>query len=371
MAEIRIRNVAKTYGKTTVMQGIDLHIANGEFVVILGPSGCGKSSLLRMIAGLEDISQGSVEIGGTVVNALEPRERGCAMVFQNYALYPHMTVAENIGYALKVAGVPKAERLARVQATAGSVGLGDFLDRRPGQLSGGQRQRVAMARAIIREPKVFLFDEPLSNLDAKLRLQMRQEIRKIHNRIGATSVFVTHDQHEGMTLADRLVVMNKGSIEQIGTPAEIYDRPDTLYVAGFIGSPPMNVLPGQIAAARRGVMLEDGTLLPVASGLHLPDGALVHVGFRPEQTELVSAGQGSFDARLDMVEEMGAARLCNLLFDDIPITVVTEDRPTLAAGATVGVRLAQRNMHLFDAGTGKRIDPLRMDALSPETVQTA
>jgi sn-glycerol 3-phosphate transport system ATP-binding protein len=165
--------------------------------------------------------------------------------------------------------------------------------------------------------------------------------------------------------------MNKGSIEQIGTPAEIYDRPDTLYVAGFIGSPPMNVLPGQIAAARRGVMLEDGTLLPVASGLHLPDGALVHVGFRPEQTELVSAGQGSFDARLDMVEEMGAARLCNLLFDDIPITVVTEERPTLAAGATVGVRLAQRNMHLFDAGTGKRIDPLRMDALSPETVQTA
>lgn len=232
MAEIRIHNAAKIYGKTTIMQGIDLHIANGEFVVILGPSGCGKYSPLRMIAGLEDISSGEIEIGGTVVNGLEPRERGCAMVFQNYALYPHMTVAENFGYALKVAGVPKAERTARVNATAQSVGFGDFLDRRPGQLSGGQSQRVAMARAIIREPKVFLFDEPLSNLDAKLRLQMPHEIRKIHNRIGATSVFVTHDQQEGMTLADRLVVMNKGTIEQIGTPAAIYDRSASLLSRG-------------------------------------------------------------------------------------------------------------------------------------------
>jgi sn-glycerol 3-phosphate transport system ATP-binding protein len=368
MAEIRIRNAAKTYGKTTIMQGIDLHIANGEFVVILGPSGCGKSSLLRMIAGLEDISAGEIEIGGVVVNGLEPRERGCAMVFQNYALYPHMTVAENIGYALKVAKVAKSERMARVQATAKSVGLGDYLDRRPGQLSGGQRQRVAMARAIVREPKVFLFDEPLSNLDAKLRLQMRHEIRKIHNRIGATSVFVTHDQHEGMTLADRLVVMNKGTIEQIGTPAEVYHHPETLYVAGFIGSPPMNFLPGQINLPRRGVVLENGTLIPVLSGTEFTDGALVQVGFRPEQTELVDSGQGLFDARFDMLEEMGAARLCHLLFEDIPVAVMTESRPSFSPGARVGVRIQCKHLHFFDAATGLRIGPLRVDAPMGESL---
>ena len=225
MADISIRKVRKSYGKDEVVHGVDLDIRNGEFVVILGPSGCGKSTLLRMIAGLEDISGGEIAIADQVVNALEPRERGCAMVFQNYALYPHMTVAENIGYALRVAGMPKAERRKKVEEVAASVGLMEFLERRPGQLSGGQRQRVAMARAIIREPKVFLFDEPLSNLDAKLRVQMRHEIRRIHNRIGATSVFVTHDQHEGMTLADRIVIMNKGTIEQVGTPSEIYHNP--------------------------------------------------------------------------------------------------------------------------------------------------
>lgn len=371
MAEIRIRNLAKTYGKTTIMQGIDLQIAHGEFVVILGPSGCGKSSLLRMIAGLEEISEGLVEIGGTVVNALEPRERGCAMVFQNYALYPHMTVAENIGYALKVARIPKAERMARIRATAESVGLGDFLDRRPGQLSGGQRQRVAMARAIIREPKVFLFDEPLSNLDAKLRLQMRHEIRKIHNRIGATSVFVTHDQHEGMTLADRLVVMNKGTIEQIGTPAEVYERPQSLYVAGFIGSPPMNFLPGQMSIVRRGILLEDGTLLPMLSASDLDDGTMVQVGFRPEQAELVDPGRGAFNARLDMIEEMGAARLCHLLFEDIPISVLTEGRPALIPGAAVGIRVAPDVLHLFEATSGRRIDLNRVEARPPEVQPSA
>jgi sn-glycerol 3-phosphate transport system ATP-binding protein len=355
MAEIQIRNVAKTYGKTTIMQSIDLAIQNGEFVVILGPSGCGKSSLLRMIAGLEEITSGEIEIAGTIVNGLEPRERGCAMVFQNYALYPHMTVAENIGYALKVAGVPKAERQARIAATAESVGLGELLDRKPGQLSGGQRQRVAMARAIIREPKVFLFDEPLSNLDAKLRVQMRHEIRKIHNRIKATSVFVTHDQHEGMTLADRLVVMNKGTIEQIGTPAEVYDHPASLYVAGFIGSPAMNFLPGRYSAARAGVVLEDGCLLPVAGRQGLADGQLVQLGIRPEHAVLVPAGLGLFDARMEMIEELGAARLCNLLYEDIPVCVLTEERPGLVAGTTVGVRFAPERVHLFDAVSGRRI----------------
>jgi sn-glycerol 3-phosphate transport system ATP-binding protein len=369
MAEIAIRNVSKTFGKTTIMAGVNLDIRNGEFVVILGPSGCGKSTLLRLIAGLEETSAGEIAIAGQVVNALEPRERGCAMVFQNYALYPHMTVAENIGYALKVAGVPKAERLARVAETATSVGLSDFLDRRPGQLSGGQRQRVAMARAIIRSPKVFLFDEPLSNLDAKLRVQMRHEIRRIHNQIKATSIFVTHDQHEGMTLADRLVVMNKGTIEQIGTPSEIYDHPASLYVAGFIGSPAMNILPGQYYATRRGVVLENGTFLPVARPQPLTDGHLVQLGIRPEHARLVAPGQGLFDARVDMIEELGAQRLCNLLFEDIPFCLLTDDRPDLAPGALVGVQVAADRAHLFDASHGRRIDPAQ-PAGAPALAQT-
>ena len=355
MAEISIRNVTKTYGKTAVMEGVNLDIHNGEFVVILGPSGCGKSTLLRLIAGLEDITAGEIAIAGTVVNTLEPRERGCAMVFQNYALYPHMTVAENIGYALKVAGTPKDERLARVAATAKSVGLTDFLDRKPGQLSGGQRQRVAMARAIIREPKVFLFDEPLSNLDAKLRVQMRHEIRRIHNQVKATSVFVTHDQHEGMTLADRLVVMNKGTIEQIGTPSEIYDHPASIYVAGFIGSPAMNFLPGKLSTGRCGVVLEDGTLVPLAHLPDLLDGHLVQIGIRPEHATFARHGQGVIDAHVDMIEELGASRLCNFLYEDIPFCVLTEDRPDLAAGAAVGLCLPPERIHLFDSETEKRV----------------
>src|SRR6056297_1852218 len=287
MANIDIRRVTKSYGKDEVIHGVDLTVNNGEFVVILGPSGCGKSTLLRMIAGLEDISGGEISIAGTVVNDLEPRQRGCAMVFQNYALYPHMTVAENIGYALKVAGMKKPERLDKVRAVAKSVGLEEFMDRKPGQLSGGQRQRVAMARAIIREPKVFLFDEPLSNLDAKLRVQMRHEIRRIHNRIKATSVFVTHDQHEGMTLADRMVIMNKGTIDQVGTPAEVYRYPATIYVAGFIGSPAMNFLPGEISGDRGAVLLDDGnhvTLDSAAARRHA--GTRVQLGLRPEDLTL-------------------------------------------------------------------------------------
>jgi sn-glycerol 3-phosphate transport system ATP-binding protein len=357
MADISIRGVSKTYGKgQPVIDSLSLDIRTGEFVVILGPSGCGKSTLLRMIAGLEDISGGEIAIGGRVVNELEPRERGCAMVFQNYALYPHMTVAENIGYALKVAGMSRVERQARVANVAQSVGLSDFLDRRPGQLSGGQRQRVAMARAIIREPGVFLFDEPLSNLDAKLRVQMRQEIRRIHNRVGGTSVFVTHDQHEAMTLADRLVVMNKGKIEQVGAPAEVYARPVSAYVAGFIGSPAMNLLPGQIDLHRSVVRLEDGQEVPLPGRLPATtQGRVVQVGLRPEQMTLCDPTRATLLAEFDMMEEMGAAQLCLLKIEDLPFSVVTPDRHKIAPGQRVGATFRPEAVHIFDAGTGQRI----------------
>jgi len=357
MAEINIRNVAKSYGKTTIMQGVNLDIHDGEFVVILGPSGCGKSTLLRLIAGLEDITAGEISIAGDVVNQLEPRERGCAMVFQNYALYPHMTVGENIGYALKVAGTPKAERLARIEATAKSVGLAELLDRKPGQLSGGQRQRVAMARAIIRSPKVFLFDEPLSNLDAKLRVQMRHEIRRIHNQINATSIFVTHDQHEGMTLADRLVVMNKGTIEQVGTPEEIYHRPTSIYVAGFIGSPAMCFLPGHVNSARQALVMESGVVLPLPQGLaQAASGQLVQAGLRPEALCLTAPGTGHLDARVDFIEELGAERIYHLLVEDLPLTVLSSEKARPPEGALIGVKIPLEAIHLFSAETGLRIE---------------
>ena len=356
MADIRVHQVRKSYGKTEVVHGVDLAVATGEFIVILGPSGCGKSTLLRMIAGLESVTAGEIAIAGRVVNDLEPHERGCAMVFQNYALYPHMTVAENIGYALKVAGLPKPERLAKVASVAASVGLTEFLDRRPGQLSGGQRQRVAMARAIIREPAVFLFDEPLSNLDAKLRVQMRHEIRRIHNQIKATSVFVTHDQAEGMTLADRLVVMNKGVIEQIGTPEEIYHHPASVYVAGFIGSPAMNFLPGQISGQTRAVLLPNGARIDIPSALaQAHDGALTQIGLRPEALTIVPAGQGQITASFDFAEETGPAKLYHLRHEDLTITVLSPDRHDLTPGQQTGIKVTPEAVHLFHADTGKRL----------------
>jgi sn-glycerol 3-phosphate transport system ATP-binding protein len=371
MAEISIRNVSKSYTKDVMlMSGVDLDIHNKEFVVILGPSGCGKSTLLRMIAGLETITAGEIAIAGQVVNALEPRQRGCAMVFQNYALYPHMTVGENIGYALKVARVPKAERQLRVETVAKSVGLTEFLDRKPGQLSGGQRQRVAMARAIIREPKVFLFDEPLSNLDAKLRVQMRHEIRRIHNQIGATSVFVTHDQHEGMTLADRLVVMNKGTIEQVGTPEDVYARPASLYVAGFVGSPAMCFLPGQISAASASVVLENGTRVGIATELaKANDGVLVQMGLRPEDLRLAPQGGGQLTARFDFAEEIGSGKLYHLLLDDLTLAVQSTERRTFQPGETVAVAFDRQAIHLFNAETTRRIETQSGGALARDTRQ--
>ncbi len=356
MANIAITDVRKSYAKTEVVHGVNLEITSGEFVVILGPSGCGKSTLLRMIAGLESITSGHIAIAGRVVNDLEPHERGCAMVFQNYALYPHMTVAENIGYGLKVAGMARAERAAKVAAVAASVGLTDYLDRRPGQLSGGQRQRVAMARAIVRAPAVFLFDEPLSNLDAKLRVQMRHEIRRIHNHIGATSVFVTHDQAEGMTLADRLVVMNKGVIEQVGTPEQIYHHPASVYVGGFIGSPAMNFLSGQVSARARAVVLADGALIDISAPLAMAhDGVLTQIGLRPEALGVVPAGKGTFDAVFDFAEELGPARLYHFQVEDLMLSVLSADKPGLEKGKPAGIRITPDAVHLFAAETGKRL----------------
>ena len=357
MAHITIQNVRKSYAKTEVVHGVNLEVQSGEFVVILGPSGCGKSTLLRMIAGLESITGGEISIAGKVVNDLEPHERGCAMVFQNYALYPHMTVGDNIGYGLKVAGLPRAERMAKVAAVAASVGLTEFIDRRPGQLSGGQRQRVAMARAIVREPAVFLFDEPLSNLDAKLRVQMRHEIRRIHNQIAATSVFVTHDQAEGMTLADRLVVMNKGVIEQVGTPEEIYHAPASVYVGGFIGSPAMNFMGGMVAPKQACVALENGgriAIPPALAAAHV--GRLVQIGLRPEALSLVPAGTGAFDATFDFVEELGPARLYHFRFEDLTIAVLSAEKPPVQVGQPMGLKIAPEAVHLFAADTGKRLD---------------
>ncbi|WP_062207480.1 sn-glycerol-3-phosphate ABC transporter ATP-binding protein UgpC [Aureimonas sp. AU12] len=358
MSAISIRQVAKSYAKSAVVHGVDLEIESGEFVVILGPSGCGKSTLLRMIAGLEAITSGEIAIGTQIVNKLEPRERGCAMVFQNYALYPHMSVAENIGYALKVAGVSKAERRRRVEAVAATVGLSDTLDRKPAALSGGQRQRVAMGRAMIREPKIFLFDEPLSNLDAILRVGMRAEIRRLHRRLGTTSVFVTHDQVEAMTLADRLVVMRAGRIEQVGTPAEVYDRPATRFVASFIGAPPMNLMDGTLEPGDA-FRLACGRQLALAPGMRVGFGAgRVAFGIRPEHVVLTRPGApGSLDANVDFIEELGASRVVYAEFGGIAFATVVPPEALVRTGDPIGLLLPAQHLHAFDAETGRRIQP--------------
>ena len=355
MSDISIRQVRKSYGKNEVVHGVDLEIRHGEFVVILGPSGCGKSTLLRMVAGLEGITSGDIAIAGRVVNKLEPRERGCAMVFQNYALYPHMTVGENIGYSLRVAGLAKRERLAKVQAVAASLGLDEFLSRKPGQLSGGQRQRVAMGRAMIREPKVFLYDEPLSNLDARLRVAMRVEIRKLHQKLGTTTLFVTHDQVEAMTLADRIVVMNKGAVEQVGTPFEVYHRPQSAYVAAFIGTPGLNLLRGVIDPAHGLIHLKDGQTLGYDRE-RWPDAGAVEVlaGFRAESVHLNPPGHG-IKAALQFTEELGASRLLHAELGGSPVVAlssgfhVDQTQPSL----TLGINPA--DVQLFDVKSGRRI----------------
>jgi sn-glycerol 3-phosphate transport system ATP-binding protein len=352
---ISIRGVDKRYNKIQVVHALDLEIKTGEFVVILGPSGCGKSTLLRMIAGLESISGGEIAIDGQVVNELEPRERGCAMVFQNYALYPHMSVADNIGYALKVAGVPKDERLRQVREIARAVELEPYLDRQPANLSGGQRQRVAMARAMIRKPKVFLFDEPLSNLDALLRVQMRAEIRKLHKQLGTTSVFVTHDQAEAMTLADRLVVMRAGRVEQVGSPTEIYGKPASRYVAGFIGSPPMNLIEGTINAAGTFVAVADAN---ASLALQQPGfaGRNFALGLRPEALRLGEDAPGALrlTGLVDFVEEFGASRVVHFVWGGKLLAAAVTEPIALQPGQPVTVHLDRDAVHLF-AESGERM----------------
>ena len=325
---------------------MDARLRAGEFTVILGPSGCGKSTLLNMIAGLENVSSGRILIGGQEMQDREPKERGCAMVFQNYALYPHMTVADNIGYALKIARVPRPERVRRIAGAAGFVSLDGFLERRPGQLSGGQRQRVAIARAIVREPRVMLFDEPLSNLDAKLRQGMRMELAELHRRIGATTVFVTHDQIEAMTLADRIMVLNDGKIEQFDTPEAVYHQSRTTFVAGFIGSPPMNLLN----------VTNDGGTLRLASGEAVGQGkgeGPVILGIRPEQIALDADG---LPVSVLYHEDLGPYSISVAeLPDGQQIQVAASLGKPFPPGATLGVRFPQSQTHLFSPDTGKAI----------------
>mgnify|MGYP003614416764 FL=1 len=334
MASISLKNVVKRYGhgKTAVpvLHGINAEISDREFIVIVGPSGCGKSTLLRMVAGLEEISGGDIAIGGRVVNNLEPAERDIAMVFQNYALYPHMSVFDNMAYGLKIAKVPKDEIKVRVDKAAKILELGHLLERKPRELSGGQRQRVAMGRAIVRQPQVFLFDEPLSNLDAKLRAQTRIEIQKLHRELGITSLFVTHDQVEAMTLAQRMIVMNAGVMEQFGTPEEVYHTPASIFVASFIGSPPMNLL-------RNAPNSKPGTIL----------------GIRPEHLDITSAG---WEVRVDTVELLGAERLVYATMGgDSLIVRIEEGSAAPKAGDTIHVTPRENRLHWFHAETGKRL----------------
>jgi sn-glycerol 3-phosphate transport system ATP-binding protein len=355
MAEVSIRQVRKSYADLEVIHGVDCQIADGEFIVILGPSGCGKSTLLRMIAGLEEITGGEISIGGRVVNDLEPKDRDIAMVFQNYALYPHMSVYDNMAYGLRIRGMSKSEIEARVQKAAKILELGQFLQRKPRQLSGGQRQRVAMGRAIVREPAVFLFDEPLSNLDAKLRVQMRIEIKRLHQNIRTTSVYVTHDQVEAMTLGDRLIVMNSGRAEQIGSPLDVYERPATTFVAGFIGSPAMNMLPARLSDDARSVEL-DGVRLPVAAPAG-HGGQDVTLGIRPEHVELAQGQPGAVPFTVNFVEALGADTLVHghLGSARADLTLRLPGSTRVAAGDAVPLIVPPERLHLFDAKSGARI----------------
>ncbi|MCZ7660044.1 MAG: sn-glycerol-3-phosphate ABC transporter ATP-binding protein UgpC [Xanthobacteraceae bacterium] len=353
MASVTIRDVVKAFGATQVIHGVDIEIADGEFVVLVGPSGCGKSTLLRMIAGLENITAGEIRIGERVVNNVPPKERDIAMVFQNYALYPHMTVAANMGFSLKLRGAPKSEIETRVRRAAEILGLIPYLERYPRQLSGGQRQRVAMGRAIVRDPQVFLFDEPLSNLDAKLRVAMRTEIKELHQRLKTTTVYVTHDQIEAMTMADKIVVMHDGIVEQMGRPLELYDRPDNLFVAGFIGSPAMNFLKGHIRG-NGGLAFEGpgGVRLPLAVAPGASEGRPAVYGVRPEHFALADDGA---DAEIQVVEPTGSEIQVVAKVGGEEVIAVFRERHQFNPGDRIRLKPDPRLVHLFDEPSGKRL----------------
>ncbi|SEB16139.1 ABC transporter ATP-binding protein [Variovorax sp. YR216] len=353
MSSVSIRKVQKDYGAVPVIRGVDVEIDDGEFVILVGPSGCGKSTLLRMIAGLEDISGGEIRIGERVVNDLEPKERDIAMVFQSYALYPHMTVEQNMAFSLKMGGAKKSEIDPKVARAAKILSLEPLLGRLPKELSGGQRQRVAMGRAIVRDPKVFLFDEPLSNLDAKLRVQMRTEIKALHQRLGTTIVYVTHDQVEAMTMADKIVVLHDGVVEQVGAPLDLYDRPANLFVAGFIGSPAMNLLKGKVE--REGFVVEGsgGLTLPFSNAQKATPGLPAVYGIRPEHFVLDDAG---FPITVEVVEPTGSETQVMAQIGGQAICAVFRERITAGPGEVIHITAQREHAHLFDAATEQRIN---------------
>ena len=358
MAEVKFDRVRKVYPNGfQAIHGVDLEIADGEFVALVGPSGCGKSTLLRMVAGLETVTEGEVHIGQRRVNDLEPSQRDIAMVFQNYALYPHMTCYNNMAYGLRNQGKPRAEIERRVREAARILELDGLLERKPRQLSGGQRQRVAMGRAIVREPAVFLFDEPLSNLDAKLRVQMRVEIKRLQRNLGTTSIYVTHDQVEAMTMADRLVVMNAGVAEQVGTPMDVYHRPATQFVAGFIGSPAMNFLPATLSLDANALELDDGDRIRLVGDVASPAaGPRLNLGIRPEH--LVVDPDGPLHMTVELAEPLGAETLVHgrIRGTDEALTVRVSEHAEVASGEQLALRVDPARVHLFDPGTGRRLN---------------
>src|SRR3954449_574621 len=354
MATVEIRDVKKAYGATQVIHGVSVDIQDGEFVILVGPSGCGKSTLLRMVAGLENITGGEIRIGNRVVNDVPPKERDIAMVFQNYALYPHMTVADNMAFSLKLKRAPKSEISTKVNRAAEILGLTKLLDRYPRQLSGGQRQRVAMGRAIVRDPQVFLFDEPLSNLDAKLRVAMRTEIKELHQRLKTTTVYVTHDQIEAMTMADKIVVMHDGIVEQMGSPLDLYDKPDNQFVAGFIGSPAMNFLTGQLTAnGSPGFEGPNGVKLPLATAPANSQGRPAVYGIRPEHFTIADDGA---EAEIVVVEPTGSETQVIAKLGGEQVIAVFRERHQFNPGDKVRLKPDPALVHLFDDTTGKRLN---------------
>jgi multiple sugar transport system ATP-binding protein len=353
MAGVEFVEVRKSFGAVPVIKGVNIEIADGEFVILVGPSGCGKSTLLRMLAGLENISAGEIRIGDRVVNRLAPGERDIAMVFQNYALYPHMTVAENMAFSLMLKRSPKANMDKRVNAAAEILGLTKLLHRYPRQLSGGQRQRVAMGRAIVRDPQVFLFDEPLSNLDAKLRVAMRSEIKELHQRLNTTTVYVTHDQIEAMTMADKIVVMHDGIVEQVGAPLDLYDNPANLFVAGFIGSPAMNMIRGRLDPENVGTFIAlDGTRLPVATSSRSALGRDLVYGLRPEYINLDANG---FPVEIVVIEPTGYETQLTVRLGGEEASCIFRERVNARPGQTISVSIDATHVHLFDVESGRRL----------------